>query len=87
MKHKELSFLCSNNEACTASTSTPRSNLGKSPIRLTPCSEVVNLDNHHKDEKSDYPDRVISSRMIVEEYGGIAKILASLYTNGKVSEA
>jgi hypothetical protein len=35
-------------------------------------ADIVILDNHYKDEKSDVPDRIISSRMIVEEFGGYA---------------
>lgn len=85
-----MSYLCLSKEECMASTSTLPSNSGKllAPAAALAnhfCSEVVNLDNHHKDEKSEHPERVISSRMIVEEFGGIPKILASLYTNAKVS--
>lgn len=35
-------------------------------------ADIVILDNHYKDEKSEFPDRVISSKMIVEDFGGVA---------------
>jgi hypothetical protein len=46
-------------------------------------ADIVNLDNHYKDEKSDQPDRIISSRMIVEEFGGSPAICAGLFTNAR----
>ena len=48
-------------------------------------SDIVILDNHHKDNSTDFPDRVISARMIVEEFGGNEAIAQALYTNLKVS--
>ena len=48
-------------------------------------SDIVILDNHHKDAGSPFKDRVISSRMIVEDFGGLEAIASSLKTNLKVS--
>ena len=45
-------------------------------------SVIVNLDNTGKEDGS---DTHISSRMIVEQYGGVAGIAQSLFTNVKVS--
>ena len=34
-------------------------------------ADVVILDNHYKDEKNDeYPNRILSSAMIFEKFGG-----------------
>jgi len=45
-------------------------------------ADIVILDNHYKDETTtEHPDRIISSRMIVEEFGGVASICAGLCTN------
>jgi len=46
-------------------------------------SDVCILDNHHKDAGSDYPDQIISSRIIVEELGGVQKIAQNLQTDLK----
>ena len=53
---------------------------------LTYCySEVVNLDNHDKERSGAHPDRIISSKIIVEDFGGVDTILQKLFTNPKVS--
>jgi Ca2+-transporting ATPase len=44
-------------------------------------ADIVILDNHYKEEKTEFPERVISSRMIVEDFHGAANICASLCTN------
>jgi magnesium-transporting ATPase (P-type) len=44
-------------------------------------ADVCNLDNHYKEEKSNHPNRVISSRMIVEEFGGAIAICGGLHTD------
>lgn len=48
-------------------------------------SDIVILDNHHKEGNAEFPDRVISSKMIVEEFKGIPELARSLYTDLKVS--
>lgn len=44
-------------------------------------ADIVILDNHYKDEKSDHPNRVISSRMIVEDFGGPNILCGGLCTD------
>jgi len=46
-------------------------------------SDIVILDNHHKEENSKFPDRVISSRMIVEDFKGIPALARALNTDLK----
>jgi len=46
-------------------------------------AEICNLDNHYKDEESNFKDRVISSRMIVEDYNGVSNLCSALFTNPK----
>jgi len=48
-------------------------------------AEICNLDNHYKDEKNpDYPERTISSGMIIEQFGGVEAIMAGLNSNPKI---
>lgn len=41
------------------------------------------MDNHHKEGDSKFPDRVISSKMIIEDFKGIPAIARSLCTDLK----
>lgn len=70
----------------TGATSEPLLMQGKhgtykhSPKEL---SEIVILDNHYKDAGSDYPERIISSGMIFEKFGGPQALIQALFTNSK----
>ena len=44
-------------------------------------ADIVILDNHYREEQSDHADRIISSRMIVEEFGGSHAICGALCTD------
>ena len=49
-------------------------------------AHIVNLDNHHHEESGDYKDqRIIASRIIQEDCGGIEGICAGLNTDVEVS--
>jgi len=41
------------------------------------------LDNHHKEGAEDFPDRIISSRMIIEDMSGIEGIISALHTDSR----
>jgi len=46
-------------------------------------SEIVILDNHYPDVNSDFPERIISSGMIFEKFGGPNALIQALFTNSK----
>ena len=77
------------NKANTEDMSIPPSNSGKyhQTLKFTflSHSDIVILDNHHKEGDPKFPDRVISSRMIVQDFKGIPALARSLYTDLKVS--
>ena len=47
---------------------------------------ITNLDHHHKETSGEYSGtRVISSRILVDEFGGQEAIMKALHTNPEVS--
>ena len=71
------------------SSSTTPNNSGKYFLNLLsyflfrPYSNIVILDNHHKDPNNE--NMVISSKMIIEDFGGIDAIAKELKCDLKVS--
>jgi magnesium-transporting ATPase (P-type) len=57
--------------------------LDSSRFKISPrhLADICNLDNHYREEKGSHPNRIISAKMIVEDFGGPAAICRSLHTN------
>jgi magnesium-transporting ATPase (P-type) len=55
-----------------------QSDTGSYKYNADELATICNLDNHHKDENSEFPTRTISSGLIIEKYHGLNDIMKSL---------